>query len=94
MGSPDRVRGDIDGALVDVDWTDPSRGRLDAGAVVIDFEIGEGRKGQGIDGFLVHAEGDAREAARLLVHLCRVNGWAALDCAAGAFLDLEDPELQ
>jgi hypothetical protein len=100
MGSADRVRSDIDGALVDVDWTDPSRGRLDAGAVVLEFELGEGRegrrgrKGQEIDGFLVRARGGAREAAGLLVHLCRVNGWAALDCASGAFLDLEDPALQ
>jgi hypothetical protein len=94
MGSPDRVRADVDGALVDVDWKDPSRGRLDAGAVVLDFEIGEGREGQELDGFLVRAHGGAREAAGLLVHLCRVNGWAALDCAAGAFLDLEDPDLQ
>jgi hypothetical protein len=94
MGSPDRVRSDVDGALVDVDWTDPSRGRLDAGTVVLDFEIGEAREGQDLDGFLVRAHGVAREAAGLLVHLCRVNGWAALDCAAGAFLDLEDPELR
>jgi hypothetical protein len=91
MGAPDRVRRDVDGALVDVDWTDPSRGRLDAGAVVLDFELGAG---PALDGFLVRARGESRKAAGLLVHLCRVNGWAALDCAMGAFLDLEDPELQ
>lgn len=91
MGSPDRVRSDVDGALVDVDWSDPSRGRLDADTVVLDFEIGGG---PAVEGFLVRARGEVRKAAGLLVHLCRVNGWAALDCAAGAFLDLEDPELQ
>jgi hypothetical protein len=91
MGSAERVRRDVDGALVDVDWADPELGRLDAGTVALDFAVGEA---PAVDGFLVRARGDARKAAGLLVHLCRVNGWAALDCAAGAFLDLDDPALQ
>jgi hypothetical protein len=88
MGPPDRVRRAIDTALADVDWFDPKRGVLDAGEPVLELDLGD----QGVvQGFVIHVR-RPRGAAALIAHLCLVNGWAALDCASGAYLDLDDPD--
>ena len=89
MGTAARVREDVDGALVGVDWSNPGLGVLDdGGAPRIEIDLG----GEGVvDGFVIHVVG-MQGAAELIAHLCLVNGWAALDCARGVYLDLEAPE--
>ena len=88
MGPPDVVRRAIDDALADVDWSDPRRGLLDAGEPVIELDLGSQDV---VDDFIVHVRRQGG-AATLIAHLCLVNGWAALDCASGAYLDLDDPD--
>jgi hypothetical protein len=89
MGSAARVREAIDSALVGVDWSDPKLGVLDdAGAPRLEIDLGGGA--DALTGFVVHVKG-RRGAAELIAHLCLVNGWAALDCGRGTFLDLYEP---
>jgi hypothetical protein len=85
MGGVDRVRGEIDGALADVVWSSPTAGTLDAGQASLEFDLGGEPTG-----FVLRARGTRRAAAALIAHLCLVNGWAALDRAAGTFLDLDE----
>ena len=92
MGSAARVRTAIDTALADVDWSNPGHGILDDhGAPYLDIDLGGSENAPALDGFVIHVRGP-RGAAELIAHLCLVNGWAALDCGCGAFLDLEKPE--
>lgn len=89
MGPAAAVRGAIDGALADVEWSAPGRGILDdEGAPRLEFDLGNDGV---LDGFVIHVRGE-RGAAALIAHLCQVNGWAALDVARGSFLDLEEPD--
>jgi len=90
MGPAAVVRSAIDGALADIDWSDPGRGILDDDGGATHLEIDLGAEGV-LDGFMIHARG-RRGAAPLIAHLCLVNGWAALDVARGVFLDLDEPE--
>lgn len=87
MGSLGQVRSDIDGALVDVDWSNPRVGVLIDGEVTIELDLGPRDP---IDGFVIHLRGGPG-AAPLVAHLCLVNGWAALDVTSGGYLDLEEP---
>jgi hypothetical protein len=89
MGNGDWVRSSIDLALADVDWSAPDRGFLEGGDFAI--ELGVAASGP-VDGFVVRTRG-SREATTVIAHLCRVNGWAAVDCATGDYLDLDDPSL-
>jgi hypothetical protein len=89
MGNGDWVRSSIDLALADVDWSDPHHGVLTAADYAL--ELGVSAAGP-VDGFVVHARGSSK-AASVIAHLCRVNGWAALDCMTGDYLDLDDPAL-
>jgi len=89
MGSAARVRDAVDAALASVDWSDPMRGVLDdAGAPRLEIDLGDGAGA--LTGFVVHVVG-RRGAAELIAHLCLVNGWAALDCGRGSYLDLYEP---
>lgn len=88
MGRAASVRADIDMALADIDWSDPTRGVLDLGDSRLVIALGSEDV---IDGFVVHVS-EARSAAPLIAHMCLVNGWAALDSARGVYLDLEEPE--
>lgn len=91
MGPATRVRSAIDTAIADVDWSDPAHGVLDDhGAPYFEIDLGKGDDAT-LDGFIIHVRGPLG-AADLIAHLCLVNGWAALDCAQGMFLDLEQPE--
>jgi hypothetical protein len=91
MGSADVVRRAVDDALADVDWSDPAQGLLDAGEPVLVFDLGHAAA---LDGFVVHVRrrGPPGRAAALIAHMCLVNGWAALDCTTGAYLDLDNPD--
>lgn len=88
MGSPGQVRSDIDGALADVDWSNPLLGILTDGEVNLALDLGPHDP---VDGFVIHLRGGVG-AAPLVAHLCLVNGWAALDVQSGVYLDLEEPE--
>lgn len=89
MGPVDAVRADIDMALADIDWRDPRCGVLDAGEPCLTIDLGQ--REPIMDGFVVHVS-KPRGAASLIAHLCLVNGWAALDCSRGVYLDLDDPD--
>ncbi len=89
MGNGDWVRCSIDLALAEVDWSASDRGVIEAGDYAV--EIGVAATGM-VDGFVVRTRG-SRAATSIVAHLCRVNGWAALDCATGDYLDLDDPTL-
>jgi hypothetical protein len=88
MGPVASVRADIDMTLADIDWSDPRRGLLDADEPCFSIDLGQVDP---VDGFLVRVS-RPRGAAPLIAHMCLVNGWAALDCARGVYLDLEDPD--
>lgn len=88
MGPASVVRGAVDEALADVDWSDPRLGILTDGPTRLAIDLG----GEGdLDGFVIHARGGA-SAASLIAHLCLVNGWAVLDAGRGVFLDLDEPD--
>jgi hypothetical protein len=89
MGSAAAVRADVDGAFADVDWRDPRCGILDdGGAPRLELDL---RGDEPLTAFVIHVQ-CAPGAAELIAHLCLVNGWAALDCARGVYLDLDAPE--
>jgi hypothetical protein len=88
MGSAGDVRRAIDDTLADVDWSEPTQGVLDAGELALVFDLGQA---PAVEGFVVHVR-RVRGAASHIAHMCLVNGWAALDCTTGAYLDLEDPD--
>jgi hypothetical protein len=86
LGDRDRVRTLVDEALADVAWSGP-RGTLRDAGVVLEIDLGAGDPCLFVE---ARAEGAHPRAMRpLVVHLCRVNGWAALDVDTGRYLDLE-----
>ncbi len=97
LGAPQAVRDDISAALADIDWSDPHRGRLVAGDLTLDLVLPAGApiasagSSAAIERMEILASGRGDPVA-LVVHLCGVNGWAAYDTAAGAFIDLADPD--
>ncbi len=86
MGLRDRVRPLVDDALADVTWSGP-RGTLRDGDAELVIDLG------GVDPcpfIALEVTGPHPRSMRsLVVHLCRVNGWAALDLDSGRYLNLD-----
>ena len=85
MGHAARVREAISSALADVDWSDPACGRVHAAESALEMCVEDEPQVRRVT---VHARGT--EARSMVVHLCRVLGWAAYEPATGAFLNLEE----
>jgi hypothetical protein len=98
LGSIALVREFIDGSLAELVWQGAERAELAGDGYAARFTL----EGDPVDRLRVDVQvaataGASRdaslaEARGLIVHLCRVNGWAALDETTGEFLDLEEPE--
>ena len=96
LGTPELVRSIVDSALADVAWSG-GRGTLVETDATLDLEIGESDPVLQIEVVARGVEGVYRKVARpLVVHLCRVAGYAALDLETNRYLDLDadlDPSL-
>jgi hypothetical protein len=90
MGSGAAVRRAVDEALADVDWSHPGHATLEDGEAWLELEVD--LAAPSIDAFVVRlGGGDLADAASLVAHLCQIQGWAVLDRARGAYLDIDDP---
>jgi hypothetical protein len=86
IGPRDKVRELVDDALADVAWSG-ARGVLRDGEASLEIDLGAGEP---IEEIALRVDGPHPRVMRsLVVHLCRVNGWAARDLDSGRYLDLE-----
>ena len=87
MGKATQIREQISHSLPQVDWSDPSWGHLAGGGYSIEFSL---LKEDAIEGFMLHVRGGGNPL-EAICKLCRENGWYALDCSTGDFIDLDAP---
>ena len=95
LGSPALVKSFLDDALADLVWTGDRRARVTAERVTLDLDLDgapEVERIRVVAGSPEDGPEARREARGLVVHVCLVNGWAALDVAAASFLDLEEDD--
>jgi hypothetical protein len=96
LGTREHVRSIVDSALADIVWNG-GRGTLTELDATLELEIGESDPVLRIEVVARGVEGAYRKVARpLVVHLCRVAGYAALDLETHRYLDLDaelDPSL-
>jgi hypothetical protein len=90
MGEAEEVRTKISRSLPMVDWSDPAWGLLDGDGFSIEFNY---HKSGQVDGFMLHVRGGG-DPLPDICRLCRENGWYALDCSTGDFIDLQAPSRQ
>lgn len=70
-------------AFPGTDWSDPAWGRFDAPFGSIEFNSGTDDP---VDSIMLHVRAsDAVVPA--IVQMCRENGWQAIDCSGGGFLE-------
>jgi hypothetical protein len=87
MGETETVRAMIDRALPEVDWTDPRWGCLRGDGCSIEFQF---QISGDVEAFTLHVRGGG-DPVSAIVHLCKCNGWVALDYSTGELIDLDAP---
>jgi hypothetical protein len=83
LGSQIEVRTAISQVFLGTNWSDPAWGTYDFAGGSIEFNMG---KSEPNDGFMLHVRA-SQQVVPLIVALCRQNGWQALDCGSGEFLE-------
>ena len=83
MGSRAEVHSRVSQAFPGTDWTDPSWGDWDSEAGSIEFNLG---KEEPADGMMLHVRAGSAVVPRI-ISMCIANGWQALDCSSGEFLE-------
>lgn len=86
MGDAGDVKAKLSQSLPDIDWTDPAWGVLDFDGGSIEFSI---QKEGVIDSFMLHVHGGG-DPVSIIDNLCLENGWDALDCDSGEFMNSDD----
>jgi len=87
MGDAGALRNRIRTVLPEVDWSEPSWGRLEGDGYSIEFNI---QKEGIIDSFMLHVRGGG-DALVDITRMCKANGWLAVDCSDGSVIDLDKP---
>lgn len=83
LGSSAEVRASIGRFFPEVDWTDMSWGLWESNYGSIEFNMG---KDEPSTGFMMHIRASS-EVVLTIVTMCRSEGWQALDCSDGVFLE-------
>jgi hypothetical protein len=84
IGEASIVRNAISKHFPKTNWSDPAWGVFDAPFGSIEFNIGPGQ--QPLGGFMLHVRA-GEEVVPPIVELCLAEGWQALDCGTGEFLE-------
>src|SRR5262245_16172862 len=87
LGEPEAVRAAIQAAFPSAEWSIPTWAVYLGPGYKIEFSLG-GVESAGAVILHVHGTGDPIPA---LMGLTRANGWLAVDCSSGEFLDPRHP---
>jgi hypothetical protein len=87
LGPAAEVHQRISALLPGVDWSDPTWGIYEGDGFSIEFNVG---KDDPIESMMLHVRGGG-DAIAAITRFARPQGWSALDCSTGEFLDLENP---
>jgi hypothetical protein len=88
LGPLEELRERITASLPRTEWVSPRQGYLTTEKYSIEFGLDSTHRETDIIWLHVRGEGDPFPA---ITRLCKPNGWAALDCSTGDFLDLDEP---
>ncbi len=89
IGSQVAVRSLISRYFPGTDWTEPEWGVFESPDGSIEFNMG---KDEPSTGFMMHVRASPA-IVRPMIEMCQAQGWQALDCSSGSFLEKsENPE--
>ena len=87
LGAAAEVRESIAAALKGVNWSDPTWGLYKGDGFSIEFNVGDDDP---ITDMMLHVRGGG-EAIPAIMRFAVPQGWSALDCSTGEFLDPAAP---
>lgn len=87
LGSAVEVRHQLTVLLPGIDWSDTAWGMYASNGFSIEFNVGGDDP---ICHMMLHVRGGG-DAISTITAFARLQGWSALDCSTGEFLDLENP---
>ena len=83
LGPVTEVHGAVKAVFAEVDFGDAAWGRWESEIGSIEFNIGRENP---VQSMMLHVRAEPEVVPRI-VELCRANGWRAIDCNDGEFLD-------
>lgn len=83
LGPRTAVHSAVSAVFAGVDWSDPGWGRWHSAEGSIEFNVGS----DPARSLMLHVRAD-RAVVGAIVQLCHENGWQAIDCSSGEFLEL------
>lgn len=90
LGEPDSVRAAINAALAGTEWSTPDAAVYTGPAFEMEFDLESLVSGNTV---LLHVHGSG-DPFPSLMKLANANGWLAVDCATGEFLDPHNPSTE